>query len=71
MKDIPTLIAVYRQNDNDENSYNGRFIYSSYCQNGKVGNIKALDYATYILQVMKQIKQMKLYIHNFRFLKTM
>ena len=48
IKDIPTLIAVYRKNDNDENSYNGRFIYSSYCQNGKVGNIKSLDYATYI-----------------------
>ena len=64
VKDIPTFIAVYRQNDSEENSYNGRFIYSSYCQNGKVGNI-------IFLQVMKQIKQMKLYIHNFRFLKTM
>ena len=30
VKDIPTLIAVYRQNDSEENSYNGRFIYSSY-----------------------------------------
>ena len=48
VKDIPTFIAVYRQNDSEENSYNGRFIYSSYCQNGKVGNIKSLDYATYI-----------------------
>lgn len=48
IKDIPTLIAVYRQNDNDENSYNGHFIYSSYCQNRKVGNIKSLDYATYV-----------------------
>ena len=49
VKDIPTFIAVYRQNDSEENSYNGRFIYSSYCQNGKVGNIKSLDYATYII----------------------
>ena len=29
VKDIPTFIAVYRQNDSEENSYNGRFIYSS------------------------------------------
>lgn len=48
LKDIPTLIAVYRKNVNDENSYNGRYIYSSYCKNGKVGSIKSLDYNTYI-----------------------
>lgn len=48
LKDIPSLIAVYRKNVNDENSYNGRYIYSSYCKNGKVGSIKSLDYNTYI-----------------------
>ena len=29
VKDIPTLIAVYRKNVKDENSYNGHYIYSS------------------------------------------
>ena len=48
VKDIPTLIAVYRKNVKDENSYNGHYIYSSYCKNGKVGSIKLLDYNTYI-----------------------
>lgn len=48
VKDIPTLIAVYRKNVKDENNYNGHYIYSSYCKNGKVGSIKLLDYNTYI-----------------------
>lgn len=47
LKDVPTLIAVYRKNNNETNKYNGKFIYSSYC-NKKLGSIKSLDYNTYI-----------------------
>lgn len=48
LKDIPVLIAVYRENINSENSYNGKFILSSYCSDNSVGNINSLDYDTYI-----------------------
>ncbi len=48
LKDIPVIIAVYSQNVDSENSYNGRFIYSSYCTQGKLGTISTLDYDTYI-----------------------
>ena len=44
VKDIPTFIAVYRQNDSEENSYNGRFIYSGVVGYGKYkdGSIQSL-----------------------------
>ena len=48
LKDIPVIIAVYSQNVDSENSYNGKFIYSSYCTGGKVGQISSLDYDTYV-----------------------
>lgn len=48
LKDIPVILAVYEKNVNSENSYNGKFIYSSFCTGGKVGDIKSLDYDTYI-----------------------
>ena len=48
LKDIPVVIAVYCENINSENSYNGKYILSSYCSNGSVGEIKSLDYDTYI-----------------------
>lgn len=48
LKDIPVVIGVYQENINSENSYNGKFILSSYCENGSVGKINTLDYDTYI-----------------------
>lgn len=48
LKDVPVLIAVYQENVNSENSYNGKFILSSYCTGGSVGDIHSLDYDTYI-----------------------
>lgn len=48
LKDIPVIIAVYSQNVDSESSYNGKFIYSSYCTGGKVGQISALDYDTFV-----------------------
>lgn len=48
LKNIPVIIGIYRENVNSENSYNGKYILSSYCTNGSVGEIKTLDYDTYI-----------------------
>jgi len=48
LKDVPVLIGVYQENISSENSYNGKFILSSYCSGGSVGEINSLDYNTYV-----------------------
>ena len=46
LKDLPVFIAVY-QAATSNNSYSGKYIYSSYC-NGSVGSISELDYNTLV-----------------------
>ena len=47
LKDLPVTIAVYTMPNSDQEEYDGKFVYSSFC-NGSVGDIQELNYDTYI-----------------------
>ena len=56
LKDIPIVVAFYMMNDNNVSLINGNYKYQAYCEDGKAGSLKSVNFENVVFSSTRASK---------------